>query len=343
MDVADVHVLLDGQRRIEPEWRGSTALFRVPVPVWEVRLRSRVQRPRDLGLNDDSRLLGVAVRRLELGGAAGTDVREPEALRSLPGFHDWSPGALLWTSGTVVLPRAWFAGTGEPLSLAVDVWTLPAYVDDAVTTANDAALFPAFESLGELCDLAIVQAHHGFKLASLFQWGRTALEQVMAGLANGFAGIGDPAEVALTRLPGQDHKLVDPRYVRAHTWMREDFATPEALEEARLAGAARLRLLGRKFVEDLRTARRIYVFRPTGRVIDEARLRALHAALRRHGPARLLCVNERTDLGAPWGVSAAGDGLFIGYLDRPTAAPGAIPAWRALLEETHRLAGVAGG
>jgi hypothetical protein len=333
---ADLHLLVDGQQ-MRPVMRGGIAVFRLVLPATGLRLISRVNRPCDLGLNTDRRLLGLAIRALTLATPAGETRFGPDMLHPLPGFHPARPGQTLWTAGELHLPDAWFATQGEAL-LRVEAWTLPAYQDASPDSAANHALMLRFENLGESCELSMAQHHFGAHPTSLLRWGNTDLPRLLAGLGNGFAGLADPAHAELVwSETAREYKLRDPRYLSAHTWARQPIADATERENIRLAGGARLRLLARKLMTDLRAPRRIYVFKPRLAPLALADIQTLHATLRRIGPVRLLCVNPGATLAEAGQVAAAGDGLFIGHIDRPAHSDGVHRIWHRLCTLTARL------
>lgn len=334
---ADLHLLVDGLRLV-PIIRDGEAVFRLLLPATGLRLISRVNRPCDLGVNNDRRLLGIAVSAITLGTPAGETRYGPETLHALHGLHPAKPGESLWTAGELHLPDAWFAVQGEAV-LRVAGWMLPGYQDASPDNAANRSLMLGFENLGESCELSMAQHYFNASPISLLRWANTDLPRLLAGLADGFAGLGDAADTELTWSDSAgEYKLRHPRYLSAHTWAHHPIADPAQREEVRLAGSARLRLLARKLMADLRAARRIYVFKPVLAPLPLAEIQALHTALRRIGPVRLLCVNPGASLTESGQVEDAGDGLFIGRIDRPAHSEGVQRIWHRLCLATARLA-----
>jgi hypothetical protein len=90
-------------------------VFQLPQPAGTVRLVSRAAAPQELGLANDPRCLGVAVRRLAVrqGTRRGTRFRVVTAgdARLAEVFHPLEAGnGLHWTDGNATLPAALFAG-----------------------------------------------------------------------------------------------------------------------------------------------------------------------------------------------------------------------------------------
>ncbi len=118
----DVHLLVDG-KRIEPAARaGGDFVFRLPSCPGSVRIRSRHGVPAELGLARDPRLLGVAVKRVQVSSGwqlvqidAGDD-------RLVDGFHGYEPDdRLRWTNGDAGLPTALFSSFGGPTELVLNL------------------------------------------------------------------------------------------------------------------------------------------------------------------------------------------------------------------------------
>ena len=101
-DDADLHMLADGIC-LEPHWMEPLiATFRLPHAARDVRLASRSMRPQDLHDTPDTRLLGVAIRRI---WAAGRRI----GLGKLEGQTGWWPlengdAPFRWTDGSATLP-----------------------------------------------------------------------------------------------------------------------------------------------------------------------------------------------------------------------------------------------
>lgn len=169
-----------------------------------------------------------------------------------------------------------------------------------------------FESLGENCEFGLVQRYYDAEPLGLLRFAATAPEKLVDALAAGFAGVGEPEHTTLIANPGE-YVTADRRYgMVAHT-----FIDPRAVPAADLfpKQCRRLAFLRRKLLEDLATGDKTFVVLahadPAG-----AAARTLLAALRRHGPARLLCVRAGIAGHAPGSVDVAEDGLLFGYLDR---------------------------
>jgi hypothetical protein len=95
-------------------------VFSLPARPRSVRIRSRSASPQELGLARDPRLLGVAIRALELRRSGwGLSVPADDG-RLTDGFHAFEPASgMRWTDGDGVVPSALFAGASLPTMLLV--------------------------------------------------------------------------------------------------------------------------------------------------------------------------------------------------------------------------------
>jgi hypothetical protein len=85
-----------------------------------VRIRSRSASPQELGLARDPRLLGVAIRALELRRSGWRRSVPADDDRLTDGFHTFeAAGAIRWTHGDASLPSGLFNGASLPTMLLV--------------------------------------------------------------------------------------------------------------------------------------------------------------------------------------------------------------------------------
>jgi hypothetical protein len=114
-DDADLHLLADGERLDAVSVGPSLWRFRLRAPVSDLRIASRCAVPSMLGIDQDQRQLGVAVRRIVLaqfGLKKLTLSWDDPRLRV--GFHAPEPAQQhRWTDGEAVLPPRLLAPFGE--------------------------------------------------------------------------------------------------------------------------------------------------------------------------------------------------------------------------------------
>lgn len=179
-----------------------------------------------------------------------------------------------------------------------------------------------FENLGDNCEFGFVQRAAGHEEGGLFRWALVSgVAPLIAGLETGFAGI-----FAFDRLTsaGAGTMVFDAGSgIAFHTRMRATlthgrwvFDHDEAeRREIHAEEADKLAYLVAKFRVTLAEGRKILVFKRNDGVSHPDALR-LHAALARHGAARLLYVTRAREGEAPGTVRAVAPGLYHGLIDR---------------------------
>ncbi len=333
---ADPHLLVQGVR-VEPMRRGQLFVFPLLFPCGDIRLVSRHGQPAALGFNRDMRQLGLRVSKLRVvRGEEAVDVPldHPDLHE---GFHPLEHGVARWTTGDALLPSHLLGDGAGPAELHLALWSLPRYLAEET---GDAALFARFASLGDDCELGLVQREFGAEPMDLLRWVGTDIARLILGLCRRFEGLGDPARTQLHFLEEEnEYRLRDPLYFGMHTWTFGRLADPAEEEAMRLAGAARLRLMRRKLLADIEGGRRILVFASRRHDFSREAFAALHEAVRGIGPAPLLCVALAPAPDMVGRVERLGDGLHLGYIDRfRSVANGfSYSTWRRLCREAAAL------
>ncbi len=185
-------------------------------------------------------------------------------------------------------------------------------------------LLMEFESLGDTCEFGIVQRRYGAEPIGLLRWTSTPLEHLVTALDSDFAGVGEPAHTVITVSADGEYTSYDGRYhMNAHTFTLE---TAEPVERFTMQYLKRMRYLCRKLLDDLATGDKVFVYKSEQGVTD-AEARALFAAMRRHGPARLLCVRLQTAAHPTGTLIPLEDGLFMGHIDRFSTVDINVDVW----------------
>jgi hypothetical protein len=327
-----IYLLVDGIRIVPETAEQDQLVFRLDLPVQEIRLISGRASPLDLTGVDDARRLGVALRRMQW--------RQDEAVLESPigspgfidGFHPLEhyndvEGSFRWTNGNAALPAALFPpwrGTTR-LHLHLNLWQGSTA---RMPPKPEAAILGAFENLGENCELAVAQQHYGVEQPlTLLRWAGTTYDKLLRGLGNRFAELGEPASTEVF-WQFTDYRLRTP-YFNFHTGVNQPQHS-DNLAEVHRFGCATLRLLRRKLLQDIAGAKRIFVFRSTSPGFGPAETRPLFAALRAIGPASLLCVAPARPCQPDDGVEQPDDGLYLAYLEDFLVSNGPFDAWLAL-------------
>ena len=107
---ADLHLEVDGVR-VDGAQSEGRAVFRVPADARMVRVMSRAASPQELGLSRDPRILGVALRGVEVWQGRRVSVLAASDAGLTDGFHSYEADCdHRWTDGNAALPGAVFAG-----------------------------------------------------------------------------------------------------------------------------------------------------------------------------------------------------------------------------------------
>lgn len=198
------------------------------------------------------------------------------------------------------------------------------------------ALLLGFESVGVDCEFGMVQRRYGAEPLGLLRWNYVAYESLMAALAAGFDGMGEPEHTELWKGGVDEYFVQDKRWGLAmHT-----FLSSTQVDEASFLPKMQRRVayLKDKLIDDVASGGKTIVFKSNDVTLDQ--VRALHQGFRRLGPVRLLWVRS-TDRGADGAAGEAReieDGLYVGFIDRMGAAKGywdiAFDDWIALCRST---------
>ena len=249
--------------------------------------------------------------------------------------EDWPKAVAFWTDYRRRFPDD---STGwEQLGMAIQGAAMSQSADAPVAASSAAPAPPAladiaiiedepmrrlvsrFESIGDSCEMGLVQRRYGAEPLGLLRWNDVGLDNLVTALEHGLVGMGDPANTRIMTAANGELFIEDRRWsLGMHTFLFAGHVNPDDVYKKLCRRVAYLR---DKLIEDLGTAEKVFVYRSSG--IDEADLRRLHRALRAFGPVTLLGaqpVNTPATHfpGRPVGeIDRLDDGLYIGFLDRP--------------------------
>ena len=241
--------------------------------------------------------------------------------------QDWQRAITFWTEYRRRFPddaTGWeqlgMAVQGARMSETDVAANAPVQADIAVV--DDEAkrrLVLRFESLGDSCEMGLVQRRYGAEPLGLLRWNDVGLDNLIAALDAGFDGMGEPSNTEMVAAPNGELFVKDRRWsLGMHTFLLAGHVDADDVYKKM---CRRIVYLRGKLLEDLAAADKVFVYRsPT---IDAEGLACLHRALRAHGPATLLGVQPVLTAvtafpGRPVGeVDPLGDGLFVGFMSRP--------------------------
>ena len=336
------YLLVDGAR-VAPETIQKPLLrFRLRFPAGEIRLISGAGSPAEVNGSRDTRPLGVLLREMRWSQEHATIDVPIDSPSFVDGFHvvetpKGQVGPVRWTTGNAGLPPDLFPPwQGDVLlDLSCGEWKGSALEP---VVSSEAAVLSAFESLGEDCEFGLAQRRYLVEPPlSLFRWGGAPVADLIKGLDSNFAGLAEPDTTDLV-WDGEEYFVRTP-FVTMHTrcLVEQDEA---GQAEILRCGQATLRILRRKLLRDIADANRIFVFKSRDRAFSAAEMYQLHDAMRRHGPASLLCVFLARPGGQLVGrAERLTEGLYAGYLDKFVIPNGPFHQWLTICVETLALHG----
>ncbi|MBE7220843.1 MAG: hypothetical protein INR64_20445, partial [Caulobacteraceae bacterium] len=263
--------------------------------------------------------------------------RHPESkmLRAVEGIlassrEDWPKAIALWAAYRRSFPEdgtGWEhygrAVQGAALSAADDrlaapggpVLTAPVQID-VVDDEPVRRLMLGFESLGDSCEFGLVQRRYAAEPLGLLRWNDVQLDNLLAALAERFAGMGEPAVTEMPVIGNGEYTVRDTRWdLWMHTFQFVGQADPAVLLPKMCRRVAYLR---DKLIEDLVAAEKIFVYRAPA--LSAERIAALHAALRAYGSAKLLVAlpvdAAEAFANVPGELVEVGEGCWVGVLSR---------------------------
>jgi len=285
----------------------NTLGFRIPArllagkgPVRVGFLHPDAARPVDLTGNADDRRLALSVRRLGLHRVGG----------------DMSQRRLEGGAGVAVDEIAALVG-------------IPAL-----------QFMLGFESLGDNCEFGLVQRACGAEPLGLLRFSNIELGPLLRGLTLEFAGLGTRENVELTLSEGErrEYVMYQKHYALTfHTFKYENEVDAAVLKDQQIA---RLALLRRKLLEELRTGEKIFVCK-RNEALNEQEALPLYAALNRFAANTLLFVTPADAEHPPGTVEQLMPGLLRGAVDRFAPPQNAhdlsLESWLAVCVNAYRL------
>jgi hypothetical protein len=200
---------------------------------------------------------------------------------------------------------------------------------------SDRDLTLQFESLGDNCELGLVQRRAGVEPLGLLRFAGAPLRRLIAALDARFEGIADPEAIHVSQENGEYMiRLLKYDFI-FHTDVKVAEGDPEVLHRQQVGTVG---FLARKFIGDLESGEKLLVFRQNEPLYAND-LVDLRIALAAYGPGTLLWVQPARPGHPPGTVVVADDRLMIGYVTR-LAARGSVPeldvrSWLAMLRNAH--------
>jgi hypothetical protein len=213
-----------------------------------------------------------------------------------------------------------------------------------VTMLEDRDLVLQFESIGDNCELGLVQRQAGAEPLGLLRFAGAPLRNLLRGLNARFANIGNPDHIRIVAEHGEYMVKLTKYDFTFHAHVKIGDMQPDALHRQQCRTIA---FLADKLIADLENPTKILVFRQNEPLLASD-LADLRIALSAFGPSILLWVQEACP-GHPSGsVEVADERMMVGYVrrlaERDTVPDLDFDSWmqvlrRAYVISTHAIDG----
>lgn len=210
-------------------------------------------------------------------------------------------------------------------------------VANAASELDDRDLVLRFESIGDNCELGLLQRHVGAEPLGLLRFAGAPLRDMIRALNGRFAGIDDPARIRIEPDNGEYMVKLAAYNFSQHADVKVGEMTAEAVHQRQCRA---VRFLAAKLIDDLQSASKILVFRQNepllaGDLVD------LRLALGSYGPYILLWVQEACPGHPPGSVAVVDDRMMVGYVRR-LAQRHAVPqldgkSWLQMLRRAYAI------
>ena len=183
---------------------------------------------------------------------------------------------------------------------------------NVASVLDDSGLVLQFESIGDNCELGLVQRRAGQDPLGLLRFAGAPLRNLLRGLNAGFANIADPHHVRISPENGEYMVKLTKYDFTYHAHVKVGEMSAEALhrQQCRTAG-----FLAQKLIADLQHPTKILVFRQNEPLLGSD-LVDLRIALSAYGPSILLWVQEACVGHPPGSVEVADERMMAGYVRR---------------------------
>jgi hypothetical protein len=208
-------------------------------------------------------------------------------------------------------------------------------LDQASLSDRDLTL--QFESLGDSCELGLVQRRVGAEPLGIFRFAGAPLRHLIRAMRARFEGMADPEHVRVQPENGEYMiKLTKYDFIY-HAHVNVGDADPADLHRQQVRN---VRFLVEKLIADLENPEKIMVFRQNEE-LSANDLLDFRKALAAYGPATLLWVQKARPGHPPGSAAIVDDTLMIGYVSRLARRDNApdfdLPSWLTMLRNAHAL------
>jgi hypothetical protein len=177
---------------------------------------------------------------------------------------------------------------------------------------EDCDLVLQFESIGDNCELGLLQRYAGAEPLGLLRFAGAPVRHIVRALNARFAGIAEPDRIRIEPENGEYMVKLAAYNFSQHADVKVGEMTPDAVHERQCRAA---RFLAAKLIDDLTNGAKILVFRQNEPLLA-ADLADLRMALAAYGPYILLWVQEACPGHPPGSVEVADERMMVGYVRR---------------------------
>ena len=209
----------------------------------------------------------------------------------------------------------------------------------AAVALDDRDLVLHFESIGDNCELGLVQRRTGAEPLGLLRFAGVPLRNLLRALNARFANIADPDHIRIHAEHGEYMVKLTKYDFTYHAHVKIGEMEPDALhrQQSRTVG-----FLAEKLIADLENPAKILVFRQNEPLLASD-LADLRMALATFGPSILLWVQAACPGHPPGSVDVADERMMVGYVRRLAERDG-VPdldfgSWLQVLRRAHAIAG----
>ena len=208
---------------------------------------------------------------------------------------------------------------------------------NAATVLDDRDLVLLFESIGDNCELGLVQRRAGAEPLGLLRFAGTPLRNLLRGLNARFANIADPNHIRINPEHGEYMVKLTKYDFTYHADVKVGDMEPEALHQQQIRTVG---FLAAKLIADLENPSKILVFRQNEPLLGSD-LIDLRIALSAYGPSILLWVQEACPGHPPGSVDVADERMMVGYVrrlaERDTVPDLDFGSWMQVLRRAHAI------
>jgi tetratricopeptide (TPR) repeat protein len=306
-------------------------------------------------------IVGIGRVLIQLGRFTEADERLTAAVATFPndpwlaitlaevatGQEDWSLALTRWNAVLAMSPDSesavaqrgvalWHVEQTGHIGCLTPIASRSSEPDGNRVSESTRDLLVQYESLGENCELGLVQRHFGAEPLGLLRWTYCTVDALIILLERRLSKFGALENLSLSRTSWKEYMIRENGYEMSfHTFSSKDISDESEYLHKQ---SSRLIWLAEKLVADLTESSKRFVlklYNPT----SDSQIRRVHSLLREYSVHnKLLCISVSPAVSEGGMVVDAGNGLALGRLSRRNPEERwDIPygEWRAILETTE--------